>query len=68
MATQDDTYLTLEYMLCHKRGEPMSIKQHFLETITNNFSKDNLIGRGGYGEVYKVCGTFSFESLKHFKT
>jgi hypothetical protein len=51
-------------MLCDKIGEPLSLKQHFLETITNNFSKDDLIGCGGYGEVYKVCGTFSISSHK----
>lgn len=58
MATQDDIYRALEYMLCHKIGKPLSLKQHHLETITDNFSKDNLIGHGGYGVVYKVCGTF----------
>ncbi|XXG83369.1 hypothetical protein AAC387_Pa10g1138 [Persea americana] len=26
-----------------------------LKTSTNNFSSDNVIGKGGYGEVYKGC-------------
>jgi hypothetical protein len=68
MSTQDDTYRTLECMLCDKKGKPLSLKQHFLETITNSFSEDNLVGRGGYGEVYKVCENFSIKSPKHFKT
>ncbi|CAN6372902.1 unnamed protein product [Urochloa humidicola] len=54
MATQDDTYRALEKMLHEKTGEPLSLKLQLLQAITNNFSKDNLIGSGGYGEVYKV--------------
>ncbi|KAJ0041303.1 hypothetical protein Pint_26902 [Pistacia integerrima] len=26
-----------------------------LQFVTNNFSKKNIVGRGGYGEVYKGC-------------
>lgn len=54
MATKDDTYHTLEDMLRDRTGEPLSLKLHLLQAITNNFSRENLIGSGGYGEVYKV--------------
>ncbi|CAO2146671.1 unnamed protein product, partial [Urochloa humidicola] len=64
MATQDDTYRTLENMLHEKTGEPLSLKLQLLQAITNNFSKENLIGRGGYGEVYKGVLEDSFVAVK----
>ena len=30
----------------------------FLEKITNKFSEQNIVGRGGYGIIYKVCYYF----------
>jgi lysophospholipase L1-like esterase len=58
--TQDylDTYNAIEDMLCNEVGEPLRLTLHLLQDITNNFSKENLIGIGGYGEVYKVRLTF----------
>ena len=32
----------------------MNIRLHILEKITNGFSPDSIIGRGEYGDVYKV--------------
>ena len=26
-----------------------------IESATNNFSEDNKLGEGGFGQVYKVC-------------
>ena len=26
-----------------------------VKSITNDFSEDRVLGRGGFGEVYKVC-------------
>lgn len=54
MAGKDDTYHTLENMLRDKKGKPLSLTLHILQAITNNFSRKNLIRRGGYGDVYKV--------------
>nr|TKW01665.1 hypothetical protein SEVIR_8G194800v2 [Setaria viridis] len=65
MDTQDDIYDTLEDMVCDEIGEPLRLRLHLLQAITNNFSEENLIGRGGYGEVYKgVLGTTGFVAVK----
>jgi len=34
--------------------EPLQFKLTLIEAATNNFSHENRIGRGGFGEVYKV--------------
>uniref|UniRef100_A0ACD5X434 Uncharacterized protein n=1 Tax=Avena sativa TaxID=4498 RepID=A0ACD5X434_AVESA len=39
----------------------MDIKLHQIEKITNNFSEDQRIGIGGYGEVYK--GNYNGEEI-----
>ncbi|EPS58364.1 hypothetical protein M569_16451, partial [Genlisea aurea] len=36
-------------------NQTMSFTFHQLQNATNNFSKENLIGRGGYADVYKGC-------------
>lgn len=33
---------------------PMCLPINFLESITQNFSKEQELGRGGHGVVYKV--------------
>jgi hypothetical protein len=38
--------------------EPRDVKLSALESITENFSKDRIIGQGGFGTVYKVNSTF----------
>jgi len=32
----------------------MDFKLHLLEDITGKFSDDHIVGRGGYGIVYRV--------------
>lgn len=66
MATQDDTYRTLEEMLCNQKGKPLKLSLQLLQSITKDFSEANLIGHGGFGDVYKVCGTF-FSAKKSIK-
>ena len=34
--------------------EPIKLPFSLLEEITGNFSEDNLLGKGGFGSVYKV--------------
>jgi len=49
-ATTDDTK---ENKLPHATETAKEFSLHFLKQITNNFCKDRIIGRGGFGVVYK---------------
>ena len=44
----------LELMLLDETAEPKALPLSLLEDITNNFSNDREIGRGGFAVVYKV--------------
>ena len=48
--TQSD----LECMLRDEKVEPKALPLSLLEDITNGFSDEREIGRGGYAVVYKV--------------
>ncbi|XP_039776674.1 uncharacterized protein LOC120644165 isoform X3 [Panicum virgatum] len=49
-----DMYETmLENILQDPSEPPVSLPLEFLEAITDNFSSDHELGRGGYGVVYK---------------
>ena len=41
--------------------QPRSVKLSAVQNITENFSKDRIIGEGGFATVYKV--NFTFTSL-----
>ncbi|KAJ1272752.1 hypothetical protein BS78_06G226700 [Paspalum vaginatum] len=65
MAIEANNYRTFEDMLFGEEvGEPLSLPLYLLRVITNNFSKDQLIGSGGYGEVYKGELKDSFVAVK----
>jgi hypothetical protein len=42
--------------------EPRDVKLSALESITQNFSEERIIGAGGFGTVYKVNLTFHRKS------
>jgi hypothetical protein len=44
----------MENELQHTSEMPRDLTFHFLKHITNEFSKDYIIGYGWYGVVYKV--------------
>ena len=49
-------YKSLERMLLHEdeAPTPMMLPLSLLEAITNNFSDERVLGRGGFAVVYKV--------------
>lgn len=50
----------------HTSVMPRDFTFHLLEQITNKFSKDRIIGYGGYGVVYKVwllLGSYIFQII-----
>ena len=55
MDTQANEPSTLQDLLLDDIiGDPISLKLSVLETITKNFSEEQIIGSGAYGTVYKV--------------
>jgi hypothetical protein len=49
----------MEDGLQHTSAIPRDLTFDFLEHITNKFSNDQIVGRGGYGMVYKVLLLFT---------
>ncbi|OEL36093.1 hypothetical protein BAE44_0002888 [Dichanthelium oligosanthes] len=43
-----------EKKLQHQSSTPYKIDIHYLRSLTKNFSEDQILGRGGFGIVYKV--------------
>jgi hypothetical protein len=52
---QDSRCLALEEALHDEGVRPIDLPFMLLRAITKDFSDTQLIGRGGFGEVYKVC-------------
>lgn len=48
--------LTIFVLVGHESAilEPLQFDLAVIEAATNNFSNENCIGKGGFGEVYKV--------------
>ncbi|CAN6331711.1 unnamed protein product [Urochloa humidicola] len=53
MICEDNTRIFLECMLLDASAEPTNLPLSFLKAITDNFSDDRQIGRGGFAVVYK---------------
>lgn len=52
MDDQENEDQALEHILTDANAEPVMLSYAFLKSITNDFSC--VIGRGGFGVVYKV--------------
>ncbi|CAN6340933.1 unnamed protein product, partial [Urochloa humidicola] len=66
MISEDNTGIFLECMLLDASAEPTNLPLSFLKAITNNFSDDRAIGRGGFAVVYKGLlrnGTIAVKKL-----
>jgi hypothetical protein len=48
-------FYTLGKKLEDPSAMPMSLPLDFLKSVTRDFSKEQELGRGGFGVVYKVC-------------
>lgn len=55
MDCADSAHNLLERMLLDANTEPTSLPLSLLKDITDDFSDDQIIGRGGSAVVYKVC-------------
>ncbi|CAL4979922.1 unnamed protein product [Urochloa decumbens] len=64
MATQAKAYDTLEDLLFDDIGDPLSLKLSLLQTVTNDFSEEQIIGSGGFGTVYKGVLGDEFVAVK----
>ncbi|CAN6371397.1 unnamed protein product [Urochloa humidicola] len=53
MFCDEDLFNLLERMLLDANAEPTNLTLSFLNTITDSFSDDRQIGRGGFAVVYK---------------
>lgn len=58
-----DSSTALEKALHDESGDPIKVPFSFLEAITKSFSDDQLIGKGGFGSVYKVCTQLKLATL-----
>ncbi|KAL6839508.1 hypothetical protein ACP4OV_030778 [Aristida adscensionis] len=53
MAAESSRYHDLEKILQAQSGKPGNLQLQMLRDITNNFSTEQVLGRGGFGVVYK---------------
>ncbi|RCV21086.1 hypothetical protein SETIT_4G109200v2 [Setaria italica] len=64
-STFDDYRKQLQIVLQDPSEEPVPLSLDYLKAITDGFSSDRLVGRGGFGEVYRgVIGREKFIAIK----
>ncbi|KAG2632284.1 hypothetical protein PVAP13_2NG119900 [Panicum virgatum] len=64
-STFDDYRKQLQMVLEDPSEAPVPVSLDFLKDITDGFSSDRLIGRGGFGEVYRgILGRGKFIAIK----
>ena len=65
-STFDDYRKQLQMVLEDPSEAPVPVSLDFLKDITDGFSSDRLIGRGGFGEVYRVKSFLLFHQYFQF--